>query len=527
MSDRQNAVASRALDHAPSVGGLVQRAADEFGERTFLEDAQGAVTYLAAAEIVARGASCLRTYGIAVGARVGICLPNGVDWPLAWLSVLGAGLTAVPINRSYEARDIEHVVQDSDLIAVITSDEFAPKFEGSAADTQSIQVIPINDVLEHEPVDAFNPPRPAIDGSTLANLQYTSGTSGLPKACMLTHSYWIEVGRAMGEMVGLTEGDRLLTAQPFSYMDPMWHVTMSLQYGAPLVILPRFSASTFWADVRRHGTTVLYVLGSMPQLLFGQPPSDQDQDNDVRLVLCSAIPAAIHRQLEERWQAPWREAYGLTESGLNIAAPLDDERSVGLGLLGVPTPGWKVRVVDENLRDVPPDSPGELLVSGPSLMRGYWRRPEATEAALRDGWFRTGDLAVMREDGWIRLVGRIKDSIRRGGENIAAVEVEETIRELPFVRDCAVVGVDDNLFGQEVKAHVEITEPGDPHELASRVAEHAGARLARFKIPRYVDFWTSLPRTPSERIAKHRIPQHPAREFLASVDLGQQGSKKS
>lgn len=511
------------------LGGLLRAAAEDAPDLLFLEDTEGATASFGDAwSKVANAIEVLRAQGLEVGARVGICLPNDVRWPLAWLSVVSAGFVAVPINRNYESGDIRHVLDDAGVSAVITDAHLVEKVTG--AKTAGPPVIMMTEMLLQPGArsdSAVGDIDVVTDGALLANLQYTSGTSGMPKACILTHGYWSEVARAMGEAFGLTSADRLITAQPFSYIDPMWMVTMALQHRIPLVVLPRFSASTFWSDVRRYRATVLYLLGSMPQLLLRQARTPWDTHNDVRMVLCSAIPAAVHADLEARWDAPWREVYGLTESGLNILAPLDDPRSVGQGLLGVPAPGWSARVVDSFGGEVPAGEAGELLVAGPSLMQGYWNRPDATAAVLQDGWFHTGDLAVRREDGWLKLIGRLKDSVRRGGENIAASEVEEVIRELDFVADCAVVGVDDELFGQEVKVHVEVPTGPVTTELAQRVQDHAAARLAPFKVPRYVDVWRSLPRTPSERIAKHKIAQHPPDQLVVAVDLGQRGRRKS
>ncbi|WP_408899895.1 class I adenylate-forming enzyme family protein (plasmid) [Nocardioides sp. R1-1] len=510
------------------LGGLLRQAAQDSPDAVFLEDGSATtVTFGAAWRHVSRSIEALRARGLAAGDRIGILLPNDVRWPLTWLAVTGGGFVAVPINCSYETGDVRHVLDDAQVAAMVTDVDLVSKVSGAGAAHPPVIVSARSLFALEETVGSTDAVEVTEDSSSLANLQYTSGTSGMPKACMLTHGYWLEVGRAMSNAFELTSADRLITAQPFSYIDPMWMTVMSLQHRIPLVVLPRFSASRFWDDVRRYRATVLYVLGSMPQLLLGQPATGHDTDNDVRLVLCSAIPAAVHADLEARWNAPWREAYGLTESGLNILAPLDDPRSVGQGLLGVPAPGWRVRVVDSTGADVADGQQGELLLAGPSLMLGYWNRPEATAAVLREGWFHTGDLAIRREDGWLRLVGRLKDSVRRGGENIAASEVEEIIRELDFVSDCAVVGVDDELFGQEVKVHVEVPVGTVTEELAVLVQDHARARLAPFKVPRYVDIWRSLPRTPSERIAKHKIAQHPSDQLVATVDLGQRGRRTS
>ncbi|MBB4704579.1 class I adenylate-forming enzyme family protein [Sphaerisporangium siamense] len=515
-----------------SLGRLLRRAAAQFGNKIFVEDGAGrAISFTEAAHRVQVGVASLREAGLVAGDRVGICLPNDISWPLVWLSVVSGGYVAVPINRSYQAADIGHILDDAQISAVVTSSDSAHKFTDLQPRDDQVRLLMADELFEPAAPGGDTEPRDlgeldtVSEDSALANLQFTSGTSGLPKACMLTHSYWLKLGVAMGRCFELTHKDRVLTAQPFSYIDGQWEAAMCLEYGATLIVLPRFSASTFWADVRRYRATVLYVLGSMPQLLFQQPATETDRANDVRLVLCSAIPVALHHKLESRWDAPWREVYGLTESGLNITAPIDDERSVGQGYIGLPAPNCEARIVDPSGRDAAPGEPGELLVRGPTLMTGYWRRPEATAAALKDGWFHTGDLCVREENGWFRLVGRLKDMVRRGGENIAAAEVEAVICELPFVRACAVVGVADELFGEEVMACIEVGDAEALPSLAREVEQHTRQQLAIFKVPRYVEFWRSLPRTPSERIAKTKIADYDHGERLLAVDFGQQGKK--
>ncbi|WP_344925006.1 AMP-binding protein, partial [Streptosporangium carneum] len=332
---------------------------------------------------------------------------------------------------------------------------------------------------------------PGIGQDDLVNLQYTSGTTGFPKGCMLTHGYWLRLAELAAGLVGARRGDVDLTAQPFSYMDPQWNTVLCLQVGIPLVILPRFSASTFWRSVREEGATFLYLLGTMPTYLFRQPEDPQDRAHRVRLVLCSGIVADLHAAFEQRWGAPWREAYGMTETGVDLAVPLDDDACVGSGAAGVPVPGKQVELVD-----------GEIVVTGSPMMLGYWNDPEATAERIRDGRLYTGDLGRRDERGYIHLVGRRKDMIRRGGENIAAAEVEAALARHPAVRAAAVVAVPDELRGEEVKAFVQVCSAVPPQELV----EFVGQRLAGFKVPRFVEYVDEFPMTPSERIAKHLLP---------------------
>jgi acyl-CoA synthetase (AMP-forming)/AMP-acid ligase II len=442
--------------------------------------------------------------GIEPGDRVAIMLPNVVHWPVAWLASLKAGAVVVPINSAYQSADLDFVLRDSGVRVVVTDAEHAPLVADVCAHASELDGVRILDVADDgsEPFPDTAPPRD-IDGATLANLQYTSGTTGFPKACMLTHGYWSRLGWICAAATGLGSDDVLLTAQPFSYMDPQWNTALALTIGAPLVVLPRFSASTFMADVRRHRATFFYVLGSMPTLIFKQPPSPEDRDNDLRMVFCSAIPVSLHAQLEERWGAPWREVYGMTESGIDLYTPFDDATVVGTGTLGRPVATKRARVVGPDGTDVPDGEPGELIISGVPMMSGYWNRPEATADVLRDGWLHTGDLVVGQPDGGIQIVGRIKDMVRRGGENVACVEVEAALERDDRVLGAAVVAEPDEILGEEVKAFIQLA-PGVPEDeaTAASIVAQAGSQLARFKVPRYVEFVADFPRTPSERVSK-------------------------
>ncbi|MFM9372987.1 AMP-binding protein [Streptomyces sp. Da 82-17] len=469
------------------------------------------------------------------GDRVAIMLPNVVHWPVVWLAALKAGAVVVPVNSSYKQADLTFLLRDSGARLVFTDHERAGLLKQVAAMEPDLAELRIVDVADDgsAPFPA-TAPEVHTGAETLANLQYTSGTTGFPKACMLTHDYWVRLAWTCAAVTGLGPEDVLLTAQPYSYMDPQWNTALALTVGAPLVVLPRFSASGFFADVRRHRATFFYVLGSMPTLLFKQPPSPDDRDNALRLVLCSGIPAGLHAELEQRWGAPWREIYGMTESGVDLSSPVEDATTVGSGSLGLPVPTKQVRVVDPNGADVPEGEPGELVVAGKPMMLGYWNRPEDTARVLRSGgppgnegvaagggWLHTGDVVVRRPDGGIQLVGRIKDMVRRGGENIASAEVEAVLERDEQVVACAVVAEPDETFGEEVKAFVQLAAgvPAD-RTTAARIVDRAGRQLARFKVPRYVEFVADFPRTPSERVSKPALKQRAAAEPGVTYDFG-------
>lgn len=508
----------------PTLTALLAQRALDAGDREFLRFGEWSWSF---AEIDAWSSRLahrmLELDGVRPGDRVAIMLPNVVHWPVVWLAALKAGAVAVPVNCGYQRADLAFVLRDSGARVVFTDSDRAGLVAEVLAGESELGAVRVVDVAD-DGSEPFPDTAPAWDAAaeTLANLQYTSGTTGFPKACMLTHGYWVRLGWICAAVTGLSHDDVLLTSQPFSYMDPQWNTALALTVGAPLVVLPRFSASTFMADVRRHRATFFYVLGSMPTLLFKQPPSPDDRDNDLRMVFCSGIPTALHAALEKRWGAPWREVYGMTESGIDLFSPFDDDTAVGSGSLGRPVPTKQVRLADPARpgEEVAPGEPGELTIAGVPMMSGYWNRPEATADVLRDGWLHTGDLVVRRPDGGIQLVGRIKDMVRRGGENVACAEVEAALERDDRVVAAAVVAVPDDVLGEEVKAFVQLREDvAADRDTAQQLLDGAGAQLARFKVPRYVEFVADFPRTPSERVSKPALKARAAEQPGTTHDL--------
>ncbi len=479
--------------------------------------------------------------GVEPGDRVALMLPNGLEYPLAWLSVVRAGAVVVPVNTGFGESDLGHVLRDSGTKLVLADPAHLELLQGvvssgtevaricrlAAAEARPVAVWARDPASPRSPTSARGLPSGAPNGPAVAPavpggapavpegvvaIQYTSGTTGFPKGCLLNHGYWLELAEAARSICGLGPEDVALTAQPFYYMDPIWNLVLCLQAGMPLVILPKFSASSFWAAVKRNGVTFFYCIGTMPIFLLKQPEDPTvERGHRVRRVLCSGIPAHHHARLEERYGCPWREVYGSTELGCVLSVPFADTGSVGSGAMGAPVAGREAKVVDPDGVEVSRGEIGELVTRGGETMLGYHGLPEETSRWRRSGWAHTGDLVVEDERGHYRIVGRLKDMIRRGGENIAAAEVEAVLSDHPAVAAVACVPVPDEERGEEVKAFVQLApgrSPGGapPAELLA----FARRKLAAFKLPRYIQFVDEFPLTPSQRIAKTRLLEaHP------------------
>ena len=502
-----------------SLAVLVDRQAGVYGASPALSFGDGTTfSYQEVAGLVARSRGVLRDLGVAPADRVALMLRNSLFFPIAWLAAVSAGATAVPINSRSGPDDARYLLDHSGASFVLCDSSTEPivrqVVEGTA---RRVLVVREQEHLPEILQRAEPAPAGLCTGRTLANVQYTSGTTGFPKGCLLTHAYWQRMGLVAAQLLKLEPGKRLLTAQPFSYIDPMWNVVAALRTGAHLIVLDGFHPSTFMRAVVDWKVSSFYCLGVMPTLLLKQDPASWDRDHELARVVCSAIPPELHRDIEDRWGVPWFEAFGMTETGINVAVS-DEEHDelVGSGSIGRPLAHCEASIVGEDGREDSPGMVGELRLRGLGLMDGYLDDSEATAAFFRDGWAHTGDLATMDEEGRIYLRGRRKEVVRRGGENISQAEVEFALRSHPDILDCAVGAVPDDTLEEEGKAYVVLLagRRQDPASLHSFLA----GKLASFKVPRYWEFREDLPRTPSERIAKGKLEDGRATWRLDTFD---------
>lgn len=499
-----------------TIDGLIRRAARLWPDKSAwqIELSADRLTF---AEIdnrsFALGEAIMAETGAGPGDTIAVMAPNTLDFPLAWLALTRRGVTMIPLNPRYGTHDIMHVLELGSPVAVVVA---TPLME-RASDIIDQARFPLVDLggLVADTAGAPPPHAGALDhdGSVAANIQFTSGTTGKPKGCVLGHDYWLAISHTLVEdFPHLGPEDVILTAQPFYYIDPQWNVSAALYGGCELILLDGFHPSTFWERVRHYGVTYFYGLGLMPTLLLKMPEDPEDLNHRVRVIEASAIPPGLHRALEERWGVPWLEAFGMTETGADLFVPPEmGEELVGSGCLGIPRPHRDALVLDENGDLCDSGKIGELFLAGPGMMKEYFQNPVATRAAFRDGWFATGDLVERDEQGRLYHRGRSKDMIRRSGENIAAVEVEDTLSSYDEVGSVAVVGVPDELRGEEVFALIVPRDPAvladaSRHEsLISTLRARCQGDLAGFKVPRYWVMVESLPRSASERLLKNEL----------------------
>lgn len=467
--------------------------------------------------------------GIKPGDKVSLMVPNIPSFPFSWLALGLIGAVMVPMNTRYQLFDAAYLMEHSESKVIITTSEQVQMLSQVRKDKNlSFKIITVDQSNDHADgfledmlralTNEFHYKKNTF-GETLLNIQYTSGTTGSPKGCMLSQKYWINIGEKIADpnLIGLTADDILLTSQPYYYMDPQWNTIAALVNGATLVVLDRFSPSFFWKKVQHYHVTFFYCLGNMPILLLKMPYSEDEKNHNVRFIGCSAIPPKLHQEIEERWNVKWYEVFGMTETGYDISMRVEEhEKYRGTNALGRPATDREVRIMNQSGQFVKRGEIGEMVFRGKGLMDGYYKNPDATNLIFKNGWFHTGDLARMDEDGVIFYEGRIKDMIRRSGENISAAEVEEVIMQNKEVKMAACVPVKDEIRGEEVKAYIVPVNVVENEELYIRkLIDHCNGKLAEFKIPRYWEIRSVLPLTPSERVAKHELQK----EIEESVSL--------
>jgi crotonobetaine/carnitine-CoA ligase len=419
------------------------------------------------------------------------------------------GAIAVPTNPASTPSELAGLIGQVEPRLIVTDDGLRELV--TQADATQVPVIDIGEL--------DGPDADVHDGAVaddIALLIPTSGTTGRSKLVMQTHRAYGMAGEGFPYWMELDARDRLMTSLPLFHVNaPAYSVLGSLASGAGLVLLPRFSASGFIDAARRHGATEFNAIGAMLEILMRQPARDDDADNPIRLVYTGPSPERDrHREIERRFGLRIVCGYAMSESPYGLIWPHGTRLYGTLGTvrqhprMGVVN---EARIVDDNGRDVTPGEVGELLLRNPTLTPGYWGMPEETAAVVTDdGWLHTGDLvtgdtSADTADTVYTFVSRKKEVLRRRGENLSPAEVEDVVLAHPSVVECAVVGIASALSEEEIKAFVVTDGPADFPALHAWASE----RLSRFKVPRYWERIDALPRTPTQRVAKHQLPTEP------------------
>lgn len=505
MTRRQTAWFSE----AETVPLLLERCAETRPEHVFCRQGDAVVTCAGLNVRVNRAAHGLAARGVAKGVHVAVMLGHHLDHITVFFALMKLGAVQVPINVNLKGPGLAYIVDHAAPVLMIADAEYAGSLDPILAERPAIAQLwrgrtgegalafaPLDAVLVHADEDS-----PGIDlrDDDLRTILYTSGTTGPAKGVEMTDR--MLRASALGS---IWIGD-IRPGSVLHFWDPIYHVfgsevlVLSLMVPVTLALVPRFSASRFWGEVREYGATHVHFVGGVLQLLLKQPVSPDDRGHGAMIAWGGGCPVGIWREFEERFGMQIREGYGMTEtssfSTINTAGKL--------GSIGKAVDYFEVEIVDDGGAVTKPREVGEIRVAENErgvMVARYHKDPETTATTIRDGWLYTGDLAYRDEDDFIFFLGRKKDSLRRRGENISAWEVERVINDHPAVEESALIGVTNEFADEDLKLFVKLKP--DQQLCAADLLLWCQPRLAAFQIPRFVAFVDEFPKTPTQRIQK-------------------------
>lgn len=488
--------------HSP-VEDVIRSRVEEHPDAVWLKFRDETYTWREVLSNIQRAANGLLDLGVGPGERVAIMMGNRPEFIWTHLGIVFIGALSVPINTSQRGATLEHILADSDSVVAVFEDHLRDAVlavkdrlpglratvvaDGRMGDGVDRTIEQLLDQPDAEPDVEVEEP---VGG---AGIMYTSGTTGPPKGVVATR-YDTRPMQMLLQASGVQPGETMYTSLPLFHANALL-VSMlgSMVLDAKFALGEKFSASRFFDECRKHDAVEFNTLGAMISILLKQPPRSDDRDHPVRVVVDASCPPEIWEEFERRFGVRIVEWFGMADSPGIL---MNDVGKVGA--MGKPIAGLKFRVVDENGDELPQGEVGELVFQHPQgRLTHYHKLPEATEEAYRGGWFHSGDLAVMDEEGFYYYKGRKKESIRRRGENISAWEIESVVNQHPAVLESAAYGVPSELGEHEVK--VEVVPKPEAVLSPEELLDHCQGKMAHYAVPRYVEFVGSLPKTGTHR----------------------------
>ncbi len=496
---------------------MLARQAERYGERRLIVIGGKTLTHAETFAAAAGYAGALAAAGVKPGDRVAIMCGNRAELLLTILGCGWLGAVAVPINTASRGAQLEHILWNCGARLMVMERGLASVLAPLARERIALEALwivgdgegpDLPHLLPHLKSSPFPepavgiPPHPVEPSDTFAIL-YTSGTTGLSKGVCCPHAQYFWWAFYTGELLGVGATDVLMTTLPMFHTNALNSFFQALLNGATLVVEPRFSASGFIRGLAEQQATVTFVLGAMVPILLAQEPSSADRAHRVRVALSPAVPAHFHRQFTERFGIGLIDGYGSTETNCIMGSSLTEQRP---GTMGRLLAGFTARVVDAYDNEVPDGEAGELMLRADepfAFATGYFGMPEKTVEAWRNLWFHTGDRVVRESDGYYRFMDRMKDAIRRRGENISSYEVEQVIVSHPEVENAAVFPVRSELAEDEVMAAVVLRAGAQLGPAA--LLDFCQPRMPYFAVPRFLEFVEALPVTENGKVTKYKL----------------------
>jgi crotonobetaine/carnitine-CoA ligase len=497
---------------------ILKMRAEREGKKPFLYFQDQVVDFGALDKNANKAAHLLRECGVKKGDHVCLFLPNCPEFLYLWFGLAKIGGVMVPLNVNLRGDGLRYIIHHCDARWIVVDERLYDAYAFVEKDLPEIkQKIWKGEMdpparnfysLRHlmEAAEDKAPPGVKIKDEDPLGLIYTSGTTGPPKGAMISHFNYLNSGQVwVKDIIDYREDDIFFTTLPLFHANAQMFTTMgSLLSGRPFVLRERFSASQFFDEIRQYGATIFNYIGGMLTMLMKQPERPDDADTPARATFGGAAPREIWRDFERRFKLTIIEGFGLTESGgVCLCNPPD---KIKVGSIGKPLSFCEVTIWDENNMEVPIGQNGEIVVQEKvpfSMFLGYYKQPDKTKEAWEGGWFHTGDRGYQDENGYFYFIDRIKECIRRRGENISAFEIEKVVNSHPKVLESAAVPVPSELGEDEVMLYVILRPHKElsPEELIAYCEE----RMAYFMVPRYVEFVKELPKTPTEKIQKFEL----------------------
>jgi long-chain acyl-CoA synthetase len=505
-------------DRPKNLFDLMENTVSKWPEEEAFVDGDQRITYAQFHETVNRVSAALQQqFGIKKGDRVALLLGNCIPFAVSYFGIVRLGAVVVPLNTRYKGAELSYELNDSGAKALIAEPQFYEGLEPLRNELATISHI----FIEGDDVPSGTRPfsaltryesttfeKPEISEWDLLNIMYTSGTTGQPKGAMHFHRGNIGTGMMAREFLNYEHGrDRILC------IVPLFHVTgLSMNLigpvfaGIPVVFMRKFNAEEALQLVEKERITIMVSVITIYWLMLNNKNFDKYDVSSLREILYGGSPAAadvVNQMREKLAGVLLHNGFGMTETHAYDTHLEDKDAISHIESVGQILPLVDMKIVDPEGREVPAGEPGELLIKGSKVVRGYWNKPEVNKEAFTDGWLHSGDIARIDEDGYVYIMDRIKDMINRGGEKIYSIEVENILYSNPKILDAAVFGVPDEVFGEQVKAAV-VLKP-DQTLTEQEVIDFCAQRLANYKIPRSVVFLDELPRNPGGKVVKSQL----------------------
>jgi crotonobetaine/carnitine-CoA ligase len=510
-----------APDAAHTMPEWIRQKAERNGDKIALDIEGSTRTYVELDHETDRVGAGFASFGFEPGDHCALMMTNSIENVDTWFGMTKAGVVELAVHNAARGNLLRHVVDHGLAKGIVLDEEFLPHLAAVADELPLLAHVFVHRQTDGDLDRADLPARIALHdrrelvvdappptlSTTLdmpASILHSSGTTGPPKGIVISHESAIHSSRHLAWLMDYTEVDRLYSAFPLFHNNAKYTTVMAAMVANGTAIMEkRFSVSRFWDTMRAHRITAINYMGALLMMLYKQEPRPDDADNEVRIAFGAPCPVEIWEPFEERFGIKLVEVFGMTEAPMMCENRLDDRK---IGSAGKESMSYQVRIVDEHDREVPRNTPGEIVMrpKGPYYMfSGYHRLPEKTVEAWRNLWFHTGDRGRMDEDGFVYFIDRLKDNIRRRGENISSWEIESVINTHDAVLEAAAYGVESELTEQEVMVAVVLHEGAELTPDA--LLDFCQGKMSYFAVPRYVRFMDELPKNHAQRVEKVKL----------------------